>query len=116
MKYLFLVYGDEKQFSAVPASVRDAFESACVANDELLRTSHYLIEAADLQGSATVTTVTAQNGEVSLSAGPYAQTPKQLVRLIFIQARDLNEAIRVASTMPQVQGGPIEVRLLVESA
>jgi hypothetical protein len=110
MKYLFLAYGDEKQLSAMPIGERDAFESACLANDEVLRKSGHLIAVEDLQSSSTATTVRVHNGKVSLSDGPYAETKEQLIRLFFIQARDLNEAIRVASQMPQARGGPIEVR------
>jgi hypothetical protein len=54
------------------------------------------------------------NGQVSLTDGPCAERQGQLIRLFFIQARDLNEAIRVASQMPQAHRGPIEVRPIME--
>ncbi|MCL5995142.1 MAG: YciI family protein [Chloroflexi bacterium] len=110
MRYLFLAYGDEQHLNALSAGERDAFECACLANDEALRKSGHLIAVEELQSSSTATTVRVQNGKVSLSGGPYAETKEQLIRLFFIKARDLNEAIRVASKMPQARGGPIEVR------
>jgi len=51
-----------------------------------------------------------RNGKVSVADGPFVETNEQLIRLFFINARDLNEAIHVASKMPQARGGPIEVR------
>ena len=110
MRYLFLAYEDEHYLNALSTVERDAFESACRANDEALRRSGYLIAVEDLQSSATAATVRVQNGEVSLSSGPYAGTKERLMQLFFIRAGDLNEAIRVASNMPQARGGPIEVR------
>jgi hypothetical protein len=51
---------------------------------------------------------------VSLADGPAAEARGQLIRLYFVNARDLNEAIRVAATMPQARSGPIEIRSLAE--
>ena len=112
MKYLFLIYRDEKWLEAMSTSERDVFETACLTNDEMLRKSGHLIAFEDLQSSRSATTVRVQNGKLSLADGPYAETKEQLIGLFFISARDLNEAIRVASKMPQARGGPIEVRPL----
>ena len=110
MKYLFLAYGDEKRLEAMSTSERDAFENACRANDELLRQSGHLLAVEGLQSSRTATTVRVRNGKVSVTDGPFVETNEQLIGLFFINARDLNEAIHVASKMPQARGGPIEVR------
>jgi hypothetical protein len=50
------------------------------------------------------------NSQVTLTGGPVNGPPGELIRLFFIRTRDLNEAIRVASKMPQAFTGPIEVR------
>lgn len=110
MKYLFLAYGDEKRLEAMSTSERDAFEDACQANDEMLRQSGHLLTVEGLQSSRTATTVRVHNDKVSVTDGPFVETNEQLIGLFFINARDLNEAIQVASKMPQVRGGPIEVR------
>jgi hypothetical protein len=110
MKYLFLAYGDEQRYSAMSTSERDAFENACLANDEVLRESGHLLTAAGLHRSSTATTVRVWNGSVSLADGPFTETKEQLIGLFFINARDLNEAIQVAAKMPQARGGAIEVR------
>jgi hypothetical protein len=110
MKYLLLAYGDEKRLEAMSTSERDAFENACRTNDELLRQSGHLLAVEGLQSSRTATTVRVRNGKVSVADRPFVETNEQLIRLFFINARDLNEAISVASKMPQARGGPIEVR------
>ena len=115
MKYIFLVYRDEKQWEAMSTQERDVFENACLANEQDLRQSGHLLAVEGLQSSNTAITVRIENGKVALTDGPFAGTQGQLIRLFFVQARDLNEAIRVASKMPQARRGPIEVRPVMES-
>jgi len=114
MKYLFLAYGDEKQLQAMSASERHALGSECMANDEQLRKSGHLLAVQGLQNSCSATTVRVQNGKAFVTDGPYAETKEQILGIFTIEARDLNEAIQLASTMPQVQAGPIEVRPIIE--
>ena len=110
MKYVFLAYRDEKQWEAMSSRERDALENACQANEQDLRQSSHLCAVKGLQSSHTAITVQIVNGQVSLTDGPFAERQGQLIRLFFIKARDLNEAIQVASKMPQARAGPIEVR------
>ena len=46
--------------------------------------------------------------------GPFAETKEQLGGFILIEARDLNEAIQVASRIPLARRGSIEVRPIKE--
>jgi hypothetical protein len=110
MKYILLAYGDELQLDAMSASEREVFGNACLANDEALRESGHLLAVEGLQHSCSAITVRVQQGSMSLSAGPAAETKDQLIRIFTITARDLNEAIQVAANMPQARGGSIEVR------
>src|SRR5262245_60146890 len=114
MRYVLLAYGDEKQLEAMSASERADLQNACLTNDEILQKSGRLLAVQGLQGSRSATTVCVQHGNVSITDGPYAETKEQLVGIFTINARDLNEAIRVAATMPQARGGPIEVRPVLE--
>jgi hypothetical protein len=110
MKYVLLAYGDEQQLEAMPNSEREALGDACMANDEALRRSGHLLAVEGLQSSRTAAIVRVENGSVSVNVGPYAETKEQLVGIFTIDARDLNEAIQLASNMPQARSGPIEVR------
>src|SRR5215813_3238404 len=114
MKYVFLAYADEQLLGAMSDRERDALGNACLANDEALRESGHLLAAQSLQSSHTATTVRVQNGEASVTDGPLAAAKEQLIGIFTINARDLNEAIQVASKMPQARGGPIEVRPALE--
>jgi hypothetical protein len=113
MKYVFLAYRDEKQWAALSATERDTLEAACQATEQALRQSGHLFVVEEIQNSDAAMTVRVVHGLVALSAGPLAETQGELSQLFFINARDLNEAIRLASTMPHARRGPIEVRPVV---
>ena len=58
----------------------------------------------------TATTVRVRNGQLAVTDGPFAETKEQLAGFYLIDARDLNEAIQIASKIPPAQFGSIEVR------
>ena len=63
-----------------------------------------------LQPVAAATCVRVRNGKASLTDGPYAETKEMVAGFYLIEARDLNEAIQVASRLPSAPLGTIEVR------
>jgi len=114
MKYLCLVYLEEKKLDAMSKSELDALIGESLAYDEVLRKSgHYLVSEA-LQPVETATTVRIRSGKASITDGPFAETKEQLGGFILIKARDLNEAIQVASKIPPVRLGSVEVRPIWE--
>ena len=103
MKYLCLVYGEEQAMQAMD-------DRHCVAFDEEVRKSGHCIASEALQPVASATTVRVRNGKLSVSDGPFAETKECLAGFYMIEARDLNEAIQIASRIPPAQVGSIEVR------
>jgi hypothetical protein len=59
---------------------------------------------------ATATTVRVRNGKTSVTDGPFAETKECLAGFYMIEARDLNEAISIASRIPPAQIGSVEIR------
>ncbi len=103
MKYLCLVYGEEKDIHTMPVD-------ECLAYDAALRESGRCIASEALQPVHTATTVRVRNGAVSLTDGPFAETKEQLAGFYLIEAKDLNDAIQLAAKIPPAQVGCIEVR------
>ena len=103
MKYLCLVYLDEKRIEELP-------DEDCVAFDEGIRNSGHCIASEALQSVQTATTVRVRNGRMSITDGPFAETKEQLAGFYMIEAKDLNEAIQIASKIPPARVGSIEVR------
>ena len=103
MKYLCLVYLDEKKLGDLP-------DSECKACGDALRNSGHHIAAEALQPVHTATTVRVRNGNVSVTDGPFAETKEHLAGFYLVDAKDLNEAIQLASKIPPARVGSIEVR------
>jgi hypothetical protein len=110
MKYLCLVYDDERNLDAMSDSELDGLVAQCLAVDEELRKSGQVIASEALQPVQTATTVRVRNGKVSTVDGPFAETKEQLGGFFLIDAQDLDEAIQVAAKIPSARLGSIEVR------
>ena len=114
MKYLCLVYHEEATVDALPAEEYAALMSDVFDYREELRRSGHDLASSPLQPVRTATTVRVRNGSVSITDGPFAETREQLGGFYLIEARDLNDAIRVAAKMPSARVGAIEVRPIKE--
>jgi hypothetical protein len=112
MQYLCLVYQDEAQVDALPASEYDNLVREVLDYREELRQSGHYIISSPLQSVQTATSIRVRNGAISITDGPFAETKEQLGGFYLIEARDLNDAIRVASNMPPARLGCIEIRPL----
>ncbi len=113
MKYLCLIFIEEKKYDAMPQSEQDACVKEHLAYDDELRKSGHLIVTEALHSVKTATTVRVRNGKVSVTDGPFAEK-EQLGGFYLIEARDLNDAIRVASKISSARVGSIEVRPIME--
>ena len=103
MKYLCLVYLSAEKWSACP-------DSACAAYAGQLADSGHLLDGTPLHPVHTATTVRVRNGQTSVTDGPFAETKEALAGFYLIDARDLNEAIQIASKIPPAKHGSIEIR------
>lgn len=103
MKYLCLVYGEEQKLAAMP-------DAECVEFDEAIRKSGHCVASEALQPVETATTVRVRGGKVSVTDGPFAETKEQLAGFYMIEAKDLDEAIRIAAAIPPAAVGSVEVR------
>lgn len=107
MKYLLLVYSEEKKLESVA-------DRECFENGELMKKDGHYIAAEALQPVRTAATVRVRSGKLSVTDGPFAETKEQLAGFYLIEAKDLNEAIRLAAKIPPARVGSIEVRPIRE--
>ena len=114
MKYLCLIYDEEKKMGTMPKSEADAFMGEYFAFTDGIRQSGHYLNGNALQPVSTATTVRVRNGKVSTTDGPFAETKEQLGGYYLIDARDLNDAILVAAKIPSARIGSIEVRPIME--
>jgi hypothetical protein len=114
MKYLCLAYEEETTLNALSRSEWGKLREQTLAYVEELRRRGCLISAEALQAVRTATTVRVRNGKTTITDGPFAETKETLGGFFLVDARDLNEAIKVASKWPSARLGSIEVRPLEE--
>jgi len=110
MKYLLLAYRDDEARLSLTAGQREALERECLAAEIELRGNGRLVSAQDLGDGREAVSVELKQGQVVYSEGPYPTRWGTLVRLLFVEAADLNDAMRAAAQLPQLRLGPIEVR------
>lgn len=110
MRYLLLCCHEEKKLDSMSKSECDAIMEETVAHCEALKKSGHLIGVEALDSVHTAMAVRVRNGKLSVTDGPFAETKEQVGGYFLIEARDVNEAIQVASKVPSVRFGTMEVR------
>jgi hypothetical protein len=111
MKYMLLIYSAEN-------AITDEERQHCYAEStELtheLNSRGQFLGANPLQPVATATTVRVRDGKRVVTDGPFAETREHLGGYFLVDAKDLNEAIAIASRIPAARFGTVEVRPVVE--
>jgi hypothetical protein len=114
VRYMCLVYVDEERLFALSESEHRALDTEAIAYNEELRLNGHYIVADALEPVRAAATIRVQRSTMSVTDGPFAETKEQLGGFILINAKDLNEAIQVASRIPPARFGCIEVRPIKE--
>ena len=103
MKFVCLVYGEEKKIGALK-------DDECMAYDQALRNAGRCLASEALQPIQTAKTVRVRHEKVNITDGPFAETKEVLAGFYLIDAADMNDAIQVAAQIAPVCVGAIEVR------
>ena len=114
MKYLCLVHFEGGAFGALSQAQKAEIDRRSLAYDQELQSSGHYIHAEALQAPRNAVLVKRRNGETSAVDGPFDETREQLAGFILIEARDRDEAIRLAGGIPLAELGTIEVRPVYE--
>ena len=110
MKYLALVYYDETLMERKSQQEWDTLNQECIACVEHLSTGGHFISGSPLLPTSSATTVRVRDNRVTVTDGPFAETKEQLAGFYMLEAKDLNEAIALASKIPPARYGSVEVR------
>ena len=113
MKYMLLIYAEEKSLAVVDREKCYA-ESTQLCRDLDARGQY--VSASPLQPVASATCVRLRDSKPMITDGPFAETREQLGGYFMVEAKDLNEAIKIAARIPAARWGTVEVRPVVELA
>lgn len=116
MKYLCQVWFDGAILDAMTKEEKAELDANSLNYDKDLADSGHMIVAQALQSPKSAVTVRVRSGEMSVTDGPFAETKEALGGFILIEAKDLNDAIRIAASIPLARLGAIEVRPVHEFA
>jgi hypothetical protein len=114
MKFMFLIYHDEKTLDTLPDGEMQRLVDAALGYMEELRQSGHFIVSNALQRGRTARTIRVRGGKATTTDGPFAETKEQLGGFFLIEAKDIDEACEVASRFPPARIGTIEVRPVQE--
>jgi hypothetical protein len=113
MQYLLLIYDDEKIWHNMPKPELDQLGGEYMTfTNEIKASAHHRAGEA-LQPTHTATTVRVRNGKITTTDGPFAETREQLGGFYLIEAKDLDEATKIAARIPSARLGSIEIRPLM---
>jgi hypothetical protein len=111
MKYVCFGYYDKGKFDRMTESEQHAMYDVCTEYDDHLRANGHWAGGEAIQSSETALTVYWKNGKVATTDGPYTETKEQLGGILFIEARDMNQAVQLIAQHPALTyGSTFEIR------
>lgn len=115
MKFICLGFIDESKFAAMPEAETRKMMEECFAYDDVLRRGGHFIGGEALDTARRAVTLRTENGQVAIIDGPFAEAKETLGGILFLEARDMKQAIELMSKHPGVKIGPFEIRPADES-
>lgn len=116
MKFIVLIYNDTDMLDAMPPRQFDATMRQCLDHADELRSEGHLLDSQQLEAPSTAKTIRVRNGRQTVVDGPFTETKEMLGGFNLIEARDIDEAVRIAASFPWASTGSIEVRPLRDIA
>ena len=110
MKFMLLVYNDKDLLGTLPAPEFDSRMRSCLSHADHLREEGRLFDSQMLEDPGTAKSVRIRQGRKTVMDGPFAETKEVLGGFNLIEARDMDEAVRIAEGFPWVSTGCVEIR------
>ena len=114
MNYLLLIYEDENVLHGRDERTKGEMFAEYRAFTASIREGGQFVAGDALQPTSTATSVRVREGKAITTDGPFAETKEQLGGYYLVQAKDLDEAISIASRIPSARVGTVEVRPIWE--
>ncbi len=107
---MLVIYNDPKLYDALPKAETDGMMRDCLAHADDLRRGGCLQESQMLEDAAKAKSVRIRNGRTKVTDGPFSEAKEVLGGFNLIEARDMDEAVQIASEFPWARTGCVEVR------
>jgi hypothetical protein len=110
MKFMLLIYVDDAMVDALPPGQFDGMMRDCLSHADELKTDGFLLESQQLEPTKTAKSLRDRGGRLTVTDGPFAEAKEVLGGFNIIEAENMDEAIRIASSFPWARIGCVEVR------
>jgi len=114
MKFMLIVHHDEEAFNKIEKEKRQQMLAESIELTHQLHAAGQYLSASPLQPAATAVMVRVREGKPFVTDGPFIETREQIAGYFLVNARNLNEAVSIASKVPGARIGTVEVRPLIE--
>jgi hypothetical protein len=118
MKYMLLIYGDEKAATEQRQTMSEEEQQASMQSwfeyTDWLGKKGWSAAGDALLPTSEATSVRVRDGERVVTDGPFAETKEQLGGYYLLDVDNLDDAIEAAARCPGAPYGTIELRPLME--
>jgi len=114
MKYMLLIYDNEQAWARISEAEQGRIYGEYMQFTEEIKASRNYLAGAQLHPVATASSVRVRDGKELVTDGPFAETHEQLGGYYLVEAKDLDEATKIAARIPSARLGTVEVRPVVE--
>ncbi|MBX3156235.1 MAG: YciI family protein [Deltaproteobacteria bacterium] len=110
MQYMLIIYDEEKVWDDMPEAERNQLFGEYMEFTADIKKSGHFVAGDALQPIRTATTLRIRDGKTTNTDGPFAETREQLGGFYIVEAKDLDEARKIAARIPSARIGSIEIR------
>ena len=114
MKFMLIVHHDEEVFKTIEQEKRQQLLAESIALTHQLHAAGQYVHASPLHPAGTAVIVKVREGKPFVTDGPFIETREQIAGYFLIDARNLSEAVSIATKVPGARIGTVEVRPLIE--
>lgn len=114
MKFMLIVHHDEEAFSKIEKEKRQQLLAESIELTHQLHSAGQYLSASPLHPAETAVIVRVREGKSLVTDGPFIETREQIAGYFLVDAKDLDEATRIATRVPGARIGTVEVRTLIE--
>src|SRR5262245_31702430 len=107
---MLVIYNDPELYDALSRADTDGMMRDCLAHADELRRGGTLQESQMLEEAHAAKSVRIRNGRTKITDGPFSEAKEVLGGFNLIEAKDMDEAVRIASEFPWARTGCVEVR------
>ncbi len=114
MKYMLLIYNEEKAWPQFTEAQRQGFMGEFMKFTQQIQSAGQWLSSSQLQPTTAATSVRVRDGKRLVTDGPFAETREQLGGYFLVEAKDLDAAIGIAGRIPGARWGTVEIRPTIE--